>query len=113
MVFSHLVSSGLLILMGLAGSLVLALAFLFLRQSFSQMDVPTRQALMSEMFGREERVQAYAVTNTVRTGGSFLAGPAAAGVLGAGLVSAVPFVGGGTKIVYDLLTFASYSKRYR
>ena len=113
MVYTHLFSSGLLILMGLAGSLVLALLFLFLRQSFSQMDVPTRQALMTEMFQREERVQAYAVTNTVRTAGSFMGGPAAAGLLGLGAVSAVPFVGGATKVAYDLLTFATYRKKYR
>ena len=113
MVYTHLVSSTFLVLMGLAGSLLLSLAFLFLRQSFSQMDVPTRQALMTEMFQRGERVQAYAVTNTVRSAGSFLGGPAAAGVLGLGIVSSIPFVGGGTKILYDLLTFASYRRRYR
>ncbi|MDG6901912.1 MAG: MFS transporter [Nitrososphaerota archaeon] len=113
MVYTHLVSSGLLVLMGLAGSLALALLFLFLRQSFSQMDVPTRQALMAEMFIREERVQAYAVTNTVRSSGSFLGGPVAAAMLGSGLVTAIPFVGGGTKIAYDLLTYSSYRRRYR
>jgi len=113
MVYTHLLSSSLLVLMGLAGSLPLALVFLFLRQSFSQMDVPTRQALMTEMFQREERVQAYAVTNTLRSGGSFFGGPVAAGILGLGAVSAIPFVGGGTKIAYDLLTFASYRKKYR
>jgi MFS family permease len=113
MVYTHLGSSAFLILMGLSGSLLPALAFLFLRQSLSQMDVPTRQALMSEMFAKEERVQAYAVTNTLRSAGSFFGGPVAAGILGLGLVSAVPFAGGGTKILYDLLTFASYRKKYR
>ena len=113
MVYTHLASSGFLILMGLASFLPLALTFLFLRQSLSQMDVPTRQALMTEMFQREERVQAYAVTNTLRSAGSLFGGPAAAGMLGLGLVSTVPFAGGGTKIVYDLLTYASYRKRYR
>jgi MFS family permease len=113
MVYTHVASNGFLVLMGLAGSLYPALVFLFLRQSLSQMDVPTRQALMTEMFRREERVQAYAVTNTLRSGGSALAGPAAAGVLGLGLVSAVPFAGGVTKVAYDLLTYLSYRRRYR
>ena len=113
MVYTHLASNGFLILMGLAGSLPLALLFLFLRQSVSQMDVPTRQALMTEMFQKEERVQAYAVTNTLRSAGSFVGGPASAVMLGLGLVSALPFAGGVTKIGYDLLTFASYRKRYR
>ena len=113
MVYTHLASSAFLILMGLAGSLFLALAFLFLRQSLSQMDVPTRQALMTEMFQEKERVQAYAVTNTLRSTGSLFGSPVAAGMLGLGLVSAVPFAGGGIKIAYDLLTLASYRKRFR
>ena len=113
MVYTHLISSGLLILMGLAGSLGLALVFLFLRQSLSQMDVPTRQALMTDMFQREERVQAYAVTNIARSTASFAGGPVAAGILGLEAVSAIPFVGGGVKIAYDLLTYSVYRKRYR
>ncbi|MCL4355408.1 MAG: MFS transporter [Nitrososphaerota archaeon] len=113
MVYTHLASNALLILMGLAGSLPLALLFLFLRQTMSQMDVPTRQALMTEMFKKEERVQAYAVTNTLRSAGSFVGGPASAVFLGLGVVSALPFAGGVTKIGYDLMTFASYRKRYR
>lgn len=113
MVYTHLISSAFLVLMGIAGSLLAALGFLFLRQSFSQMDVPTRQALMSEMFKSEERVQSYAVTNTLRTAGSLFAGPAAAEILGLGLVSAIPFAGGGTKILYDLLAYVAYGKKYR
>ena len=112
MVYTHLVSNGLLIMMGLAGSLAPALAFLFLRQSLSQMDVPARQALMTEMFQRQERVQAYAVTNIARSTGSLAGGPVAAGILGLDAVAAVPFVGGGVKIAYDLLVFASYRKKY-
>jgi MFS family permease len=113
MVYTHLVSSTFLLLMAFAGSLLLALVFLFLRQSLSQMDVPTRQALMAEMFGRSERVQAYAVTNTLRSAGSFVGGPVAAGILGVGFVSGILFAGGGTKILYDLMTFAAYRKRFR
>lgn len=113
MVYTHLVSSTFLILIAFAGSLLLASAFLFLRQSFSQMDVPTRQALMAEIFQREERVSAFAVTNTVRSAGAFVGGPVAAGILGFGFVSGLIFAGGGSKIVYDLLTFAAYRKKYR
>ena len=113
MVYTHLVSSVFLVMMGLAGSLVLSLLFLFLRQSLSQMDVPARQALMTEMFPKEERVQAYAVTNTLRSAGSFFGGPVAAEILGLGLISMVPFAGGGVKVLYDLMTFATYRKRYR
>ena len=113
MVYTHMASNAFLILMGAAGSLVLALTFLFLRQSLSQMDVPTRQALMTEMFQKEERVQAYAVTNTLRSAGTFLASPVSAAMLGAGLVGGIPFAGGATKVAYDLMTFFAYRKRYR
>lgn len=113
MVYTHLASNCFLILMGVAGSLPLALAFLFLRQGLSQMDVPARQALMTEMFRKEERVQAYAVTNTLRSAGSFVSGPVSAGMLGVGLVGSLPFAGGGVKVVYDLLTFAAYRRRFR
>ena len=113
MVYTHMASNAFLILMGAAGSLVLALTFLFLRQSLSQMDVPTRQALMTEMFQKEERVQAYAVTNTLRSAGTFLASPVSAAMLGAGLVVGIPFAGGATKVAYDLMTFFAYRKRYR
>ncbi|HEV2137494.1 MAG TPA: MFS transporter [Nitrososphaerales archaeon] len=113
MVYTHLISSTFLILMAVAGSLLLATAFLFLRQSLSQMDVPTRQALMTEMFQRDARVQAYAVTNTLRSAGSFLGGPVAAGILNVGFVSGLLFAGGGSKILYDLAIFARYRRRYR
>ena len=113
MVSTHLVSSTFLLLMPFAGTLGLAVAFLFLRQSLSQMDVPTRQALMAEMFQSEERVQAYALTNILRSAGAFLGGPVAAGILGFGYVSGILFAGGGTKVAYDLMTFGSYHGRYR
>jgi Major Facilitator Superfamily len=113
MVYTHLVSNAFLVMMALAGSLLPALAFLFLRQSLSQMDVPTRQALMAEMFRSEDRVQAYAVTNTVRSGGTLAGGPVAAAILGVGFLSGVLFASAGSKIVYDLATFIAYRKRYR
>jgi MFS family permease len=113
MVYTHLVSSTFLLAMAFAGSLLLATAFLFLRQSLSQMDVPTRQALMAEMFNSEERVQAYAVTNTLRSAGSFVGGPVATAILGLGSVTGLLFAGGGAKIAYDLAIFAAYRTRYR
>jgi hypothetical protein len=58
-------------------------------------------------------VQAYAVTNTLRSAGSFLGGPVAAGILSVGFVSGLLFAGGGSKILYDLAVFAKYRRRYR
>jgi MFS family permease len=113
MVYTHLVSSTFLLLIAVAGSLLLSAAFLFLRQSFSQMDVPTRQALMTEMFQKDERVPTYAVTNTVRALGAFGGGPVAAGILATGFLSGILYVGGGTKVCYDLMIFLRYRRRFR
>ncbi|HME18500.1 MAG TPA: MFS transporter [Nitrososphaerales archaeon] len=113
MVYTHLGSSVFLIAIPLAGSLTGALVFLFLRQSMSQMDVPTRQALMAEMFGKDERVSAYAVTNTARSLAAFAGSPVSAVMLGLGLLSGPLFTGGFSKIVYDLLVFGAYRKRFR
>ena len=67
MVFTHVFSNVLLALIPFGGSLSLSAALLLARQSLSQMDVPTRQAFMAEIFDEEERVRAFAVTNTFRS----------------------------------------------
>ncbi len=113
MVYTHLLSNFLLIGIPLAGSLVGALAFLFARQSLSQMDVPTRQALMSEMFRSEERVPAFALSNTARSVSTFAGGPVGTALLAGGLVSGLLLLGGSSKIVYDLAIFVAYRKRFR
>ncbi len=113
MVYTHLVSNVFVILIPLAGSLTQALSFLFLRQSMSQMDVPTRQAFMSQIFTHEERVSANAITNTSRSIASMVGSPVTGAVLSAGLVSLPLFAGGFTKIAYDLLIFLKYKRRVR
>ncbi len=113
MVYTHVVSNVFLLAIPFAGSLPLSLTFLFVRQSMSQMDVPTRQALMAEMFSSEERVQAYAVTNTARTLAALGGGPVNALLLAPGLLSATILVGGTSKLAYDSSVFALYRKRYR
>jgi MFS family permease len=113
MVYTHVVSNAFLLMVALSGTLSAAVAFLFLRQAFSQMDVPSRQALMAEMFGREDRVPAYAITNTVRSGGSLLGGPAVAAILAAGIPAGLIYTGGLSKLAYDALVFLRYRSRYR
>lgn len=113
MFYTHLVSSLFLVAIPLAGSLPGALAFLFLRQSLSQMDVPTRQALMTEIFQKEERVSAYAVSNTARSLAAFAGSPVSAFFFGVGLLSGPIFAGGLSKIAYDFLIYGAYRKRFR
>jgi len=111
MVSTHLLSNVFLIMVPLAGSFLAAIAFLFLRQSISQMDVPTRQAFMAQLFTDEERVPANAVTNTSRSLSGTLGGPLTAVMFMAGASSLPILTGGFSKIIYDVLVFHSYRKR--
>jgi sugar phosphate permease len=95
----------------LAGSFLAALAFLFLRQSISQMDVPTRQAFMAQLFMDRERVSANAVTNTSRSLSGTLGGPLVAIMFTVGASSLPILTGGFSKILYDILVFQSYRKK--
>ena len=101
MIVSHAPSNILLAAIPFAPTLGVAIALLLGRQSLSQMDVPTRQAYISNLVDPSERTAAAAYTNTaryiVRPVGPALAGAAQQIALGA------PFVIAGTlKIGYDL-----------
>ncbi len=111
MVSTHLLSNVFLIMVPLAGSFLVALAFLFLRQSISQMDVPTRQAFMAQLFTDKERVPANAITNTSRTLSGTLGGPLTAIMFTVGASSLPILTGGFSKILYDLLVFHSYKNK--
>jgi MFS family permease len=111
MVSTHLLSNVFLIMVPLAGSFLAALAFLFLRQSISQMDVPTRQAFMAQLFTDQERVPANAVTNTSRSLSGTLGGPLIAIMFTVGASSLPILTGGFSKILYDILVYQSYRKK--
>ncbi len=103
MVFTHLPSNLLLLLVPFMPTLSLAIAVLLLRFSISQMDVPTRQAFVIAVVDPDERTAAAGITGVARTTGAALA-PIVAMPLMASLSHGwVPFVAAGTlKIVYDL-----------
>lgn len=113
MFYSHLLSNIFLILVPLAGSFPLSVLFLFLRQSVSQMDVPTRQAFMAQIFNDKDRVAANAITNTFRSISSIFGSPISGFLLNLGLISLPIIIGGLSKIVYDVSIFASYRKEVR
>ena len=71
MVFSHLPSNILLILVAFMPSLGLAIAFLLLRFSISQMDVPTRQSYTMAVVDPEERSAAAGITGVCAYPGGF------------------------------------------
>jgi MFS family permease len=111
MVFTHLPSNVLLILVPLMPSLPLAIAVLLLRFSISQMDVPTRQSYTMAAVSPEERSAAGGVTGVARTVGASLSPVIAGWMLGVvALLSAPFFVAGSVKIAYDLLLYATFRK---
>src|SRR5205814_2558888 len=106
MVFTHLPSNVLLILVPLMPSLPLAVLVLLARFSISQMDVPTRQSYTMAVVGPEERSAAAGITGVARTTGAALA-PLFAGFLFARptLISVPFFIAGTLKVIYDVLLY--------
>ncbi len=109
MVFTHIPSNILLILVPLMPNLPLAIAALLLRFSISQMDVPTRQSYTMAVVSPDERSAAAGITGIARTTGASLSPVIAGPMLGhAALLSLPFFLSGGLKIVYDLLLYRSF-----
>jgi len=111
MVFTHLPSNVLLILVPLMPTLALATLVLFMRFSISQMDVPTRQSYLMAVVRPEERSAAGGVTGVARTIGAAVA-PVFAGLLFAqpALIDVPFFVAGTLKIVYDVLLYRGFAR---
>ncbi|TML02590.1 MAG: MFS transporter [Actinobacteria bacterium] len=110
MVFTHLPSNILLILVPFMPNLWLAIAMLLARFAISQMDVPARQAYVVAVVDPDERTAAAAYTNTAR----YLvrpAGPALGGYLMQTVSLSAPFVAAGAlKIVYDFALLATFRR---
>jgi predicted MFS family arabinose efflux permease len=103
MVFTHLPSSVLLILVPFAPNLPTCIALLLVRSALSQMDVPTRSAFVMSIVPPGERAAAASVTSVPRSLAS-ATGPILAGYLLTLSGFGWPLVvAGALKIVYDLL----------
>jgi predicted MFS family arabinose efflux permease len=110
MVFTHLPSNVLLILLPLAPALYPAIGLWWCRVALSQMDVPARQAYVVAMVDPDERVAAAAFTNTARYV-SRPFGPALSGALMQSVAVGAPFVvAGGIKAVYDVAIFLTFRR---
>jgi MFS family permease len=109
MVFTHLPSNILLVLVPFMPTLPLAILLLLLRFSISQMDVPTRQSYTMAVVAPEERSAAAGVTGVARTVGASLS-PVLSGIfLSNPAWLGAPFViSGGLKIIYDLALFYNF-----
>jgi MFS family permease len=110
MVFTHIPSNILLILVPLMPTLPLAIVVLLARFSISQMDVPTRQSYVIAVVDPSERSAAAGVTGIARTIGAACS-PLFTGLfLGAGFLSLPFFMAGSLKIVYDLALYRSFRR---
>jgi predicted MFS family arabinose efflux permease len=109
MVFTHLPSNVLLILVPLMPTLPLAVAVLLLRFSLSQMDVPTRQSYVLSVVEPDERSAAAGVTGIARTTGAAVSPLIAAPLVASASLMSLPFfLAGGLKIAYDLLLYRAF-----
>ncbi|MDE3230872.1 MAG: MFS transporter [Chloroflexota bacterium] len=112
MVFTHLPSNILLMLVALMPTFPLAAGVLLLRQSLSQMDVPTRQAYTMALVEPEERTAAASVTSLARSVGSGVS-PVISGALLTGSLVALGLpllISGGLKAVYDLALWGVFRR---
>ena len=110
MVFTHLPSNVLLILVPLMPNLPLAITMLLLRFSLSQMDVPTRQSYVMAVVDADERSAAAGVTGIARTTGAAISPSISSVLVASAGFAAVPFyLAGGLKILYDLLIYRAFS----
>lgn len=110
MVFTHIPSNILMIILAFAPTFSIAISLYFARMSLSQMDVPTRQSYLMGVVSENERIPAAAITNTSRNITQAIS-PSLSGILIQALSLSAPFVFGGVlKIVYDVGIFFSFRK---
>ena len=110
MVYTHLPSNVLPILVPIMPNLPLAVLVLLGRFSISQMDVPTRQSYTMAVVDPDERSAAAGVTGIARTMGASVSPLIAAPLVGMASLAAVPFyLAGGLKIAYDLILYRLFS----
>jgi MFS family permease len=109
MVFTHIPSNILLILVAFAPTLLLAIVFYLARMALSQMDVPTRQSYIVAVVKDEERTAAAGITNISRNISQSIS-PSLAGYIFQSLsFLSAPFVLGGVmKIAYDVLLYLNF-----
>jgi MFS family permease len=108
MVFTHLPSNVLLMLVPVMPTAALAVAIFLCRMSISQMDVPTRQSYTMAVVDPDERTATAGLTNVARTASTALS-PLVTGVAFAAGSFALPFfLAGALKIAYDGLVYITF-----
>jgi len=109
MVFTHLPSNILLILVAFAPSLQIAVILYLIRMTMSQMDVPTRQSYIVAIVSEDERTAASGLTNVSRNIAQTISPSLFGYIFQSSLSLAAPFVLGGViKIIYDLALYFNF-----
>lgn len=112
MIFTHIPSNVLLMLVALTSNSNVAVFLLMARFCISQMDVPARQTYVSMVVSAEERSAANGITNIARSVGVALAFPIAGFLWKADrqsfLFSSPFLIAGVLKIFYDLTLGACF-----
>ena len=108
MVFTHLPSNFLILLVPLMPNLELTVVILLVRNLLSQLDVPTRQSYTMAVVDADERAAAAGILSVARNAGAAIA-PLFTGAILANPAFGLPFlIAGGLKVVYDLWIFAVF-----
>jgi len=108
MVFTHIPSNVLLILVAFAPTLPIAIAIYVSRMALSQMDVPTRQSYIVGVVSEDERTAAAGITNISRNVAQSVSPSIAGSLLQLSLLSAPFIIGGVLKIVYDVALYMNF-----
>ena len=109
MVFTHIPSNILIILVAFAPTFPLAVALYLARMALSQMDVPTRQSYLVAVVKENERTAAAGITNISRNITQSISPSIAGYILQSLSILSAPFVLGGVlKIVYDVALYFNF-----
>lgn len=111
MVFTHIPSNILLILVAFSPTLPIAVALYLTRMALSQMDVPTRQSFIVAVVKEDERTAAAGITNISRNISQAISPSIAGSILQSVSLMSAPFLLGGLiKIVYDIALYLQFKR---
>ncbi len=110
MVFTHIPSNILLILLAFAPNLEIAIVFYMLRMALSQMDVPTRQSYIVAVVEEDERTASAGITNLSRNIAQAISPSITGYIIGFLSLSAPFIIGGLLKILYDITLYINFRK---
>jgi MFS family permease len=109
MVFTHLPSNVLLMLVPLMPTAWLSVGVFLARMSLSQMDVPTRQSYSMAIVEPEERIATASITNVARSVATTLSPPLAGWAFSVAALGVPFFLAGGLKVIYDILIWRTFA----